>query len=677
MILNYRSIGELLIETEGISDKSSLEYKRFILGCFCSELVEYQKTDKDGGVSIGNILQLNLDTACSTAEFSLAEQLDPYRASQIMLFKKPAPNDPNIFGTTNALISIVAFQLWHSLDDATMKQVKWTRPGKAAEFKMFMEQIRDCFFVKTRTGWLLNKDLLVERQREQFPTPEEDERYQTQGTNAKYNDLLKSDIGSYHKQTLKELYDQNQGFALAIDGKYLHQGEYAREYLDFMYHKTVEGRYAKKIGGVCHLCHSEGSLGEEVSLKQKFYGTTNPHYFDNISNTKTYTSFGICQDCDNKLVVGMTHAMNNMRFKVLDLSCIIIPEIDHVSGMVDQAELRAVERVLDQRAGRKDMIDREINTLLNLGKRCRGFNMLFYDKQPLKQEFKIINLVKELRFADLAEKTRDLEDLCESNQLYMINDNLGLSLRGLRMLILPSRRSHKLKSEGEYSVVARKIAKLADDYLNSRPLRYNEIIRSFVDVWSRINNDSQETYLDHELAALTLGMYLKHLQNFNMLKGVKAMDSEQKTSTSLDPVHHQKYLEYFATHAYLYSSAENSRFYRGLFILGTMIGKIENAEFKKSQKKTFSNRLNFKGISPRRIKDIYNTVEEYLKIREVWTDNQALAYCNESLLGIESSSVLPQEVVYYLLAGRAFENYLAIIYNKTNQEDQSKEEQND
>jgi len=32
MILNYRSIGELLIETEGISDKSSLEYKRFIWG---------------------------------------------------------------------------------------------------------------------------------------------------------------------------------------------------------------------------------------------------------------------------------------------------------------------------------------------------------------------------------------------------------------------------------------------------------------------------------------------------------------------------------------------------------------------------------------------------------------------------------------------------------------------
>nr|HPL89446.1 TM1802 family CRISPR-associated protein [Caldisericia bacterium] len=126
------------------------------------------------------------------------------------------------------------------------------------------------------------------------------------------------------------------------------------------------------IGGVCHLCHSEGGLGEEVFLKQKFFGTTNPYYFDNFSKTKTYTSFGICQDCDNKLVVGMTHAMNNMRFKVLDLSCIIIPEIDHVSGMVNQAELRAVERVLDQRAGRKDMIDREINTLLNLEKRCRG-----------------------------------------------------------------------------------------------------------------------------------------------------------------------------------------------------------------------------------------------------------------------------------------------------------------
>lgn len=153
------------------------------------------------------------------------------------------------------------------------------------------------------------------------------------------------------------------------------------------------------------------------------------------------------------------------------------------------------------------------------------------------------------------------------------------------------------------------------------------------------------------------------------------MESEQNITTLLDPKQHQNYLDYFKNHACLYDSAENSRFFRGLFILGTMIGKIENAEYKKTKKKTFSNRLNFKGISPRRIKAVYNTVEEYLKIRDIWTDNQALAYCSESLLGIEDSAVLPQEVVYYLLAGRAFENYLGIIYHKTNQEDdQSKED---
>lgn len=678
MILNYRSIGELLIEAKGISDKNSINYKRFILGCFCSELSEYTKNTDDDGVSIGRILRLNLDTAASTAEFSLAEQLDPSRASEIMLFKKPAPNDPNVFATTNALISIVAFQLWHSLDDPIMKHVKWTRPDQAVDFRQSMEQIRDRFFVKTRTGWLLKKSLLVGKQQEGFPSPIGDQRYEAKESDAKFNELLRSDLTEYHKKTLKVLYDQNQGFALAIDGENLHQGEHAQEYLDFMYHKIVEGRYAKQIKGVCHLCHSEGVVGEEVSLKQKFYGTTNPCYFDNVSSTKTYTSFGICQACDNKLAVGMSHAMNNLRFWVMDVSCIIIPDIDQSSGMIDRSELAAVERVLDRRAGRKGSIDEEINTLLKLDKKCRGFSMLFYDKQLLKQEFKIINWVRELKFAGLAEKTRDLEDLCEDFQLYKVGENTGLNLRGLRMLILPSKRSHKIKSDGEYSVVARKIAKLADDYLNSRPLNYCDLIRSFIDVWTHIDSDSQETYVDHKLAALTLGLYVKHLNNFNMLKGVKAMESEQKTSTLLDPKQHHSYLDYFENHACLYGNAENSKYFRGLFMLGTMIGKIERAEYTKTKNKTFSNRLNFKGISPRRVKAVYNTVEEYLKIRDIWMDNQALAYCSESLLGIEDSSVLPQEVVYYLLAGRAYENYLAIIYHKTNHEDnQSKEDQND
>ena len=97
MILNYRSIGDLLIEKKGITVRTSIEFKRFILGHFCSDLDEYQKLDKNNNIHISYLLRLNLDTHQNKAEFSLAEQLYPAAAAEIMLYKKPAPNDPNIF----------------------------------------------------------------------------------------------------------------------------------------------------------------------------------------------------------------------------------------------------------------------------------------------------------------------------------------------------------------------------------------------------------------------------------------------------------------------------------------------------------------------------------------------------------------------------------------------------
>ena len=541
---------------------------------------------------------------------------------------------------------------------------------------VFLDQIRDSFFVQTRTGNLLNKDVLIDAQRKDFPAPLSDAKYETMKKDSDYNKLLKDQLSAYHKKTLANLYQEPQGFALAIDGQYLHQGEYCQEYLDYLYFKIIESKYAKQNSGTCHLCGSEGIVGEDTSLRQKFYGTTNLLYFDNVTNTRTYTNFGMCQECDLNLVVGMTHAMTELRFRILDLSCIIIPNTNRQTGLIEPIQLRSVERVLNRPKDRRDKIRDDIETILTMSRKCPGFILMIYNQEKGSQEFRIINLIRDINFANLAQKTEDLEHLSDSSNLYILSDNMGLTLKGMRMLILPPL---KMKQEDikkhKYIPISRQIAQLVDRYLNSRPFYYTDIIRNFVDVWSHIEYGNEDTYLDHELAAFSLGLYLKHLNNFNMLKGVKAMEQEQILSTQLDPEHHGKYLEYFENHAYLFTKADNSIFYRGLFLLGTMIGKIENAEYSKNGKKTFSNRLNFKGISPRRVKALYNTVEEYLKIRGIWIDNQALSHCNESLMGVENSTLLPQEIVYYLLSGRAFENYLGIIFNKTQkQEKQTMEE---
>lgn len=674
MILNYLSIGDLAIKERSITETNSIEYKRYILNHFCSELNEYQKTDQQGNVGIGRLLTLNLDTRKQEAEFSLANQLTPSAAADVMLFKKPAPNDPSIFGVTNSLFSIVTFELWHTLNNETYRQINWTRPQKSSEFKTFLDKIRDIFFNPIKTGYLINKEKVIDSQKERFPQPINDDSYKGVDKDKDFNKILAKQLDDYHKKTLQSLYSDNQGFAISVDGILLHKGEFGVEYIDFLYYRIIEANYLKKINGNCHICSSQGMIGESVSLRHKFYGTTNPLFFDNVSNTKTYTSFGICKECDIKLVVGMTYAMNRLKFNILDLSCLVLPVLNYKSGLIDESDLRAIERVLNYKQGRRESIQSDIQALFKLSQKCKTYSMVFFHKEPKKQEFKIIGLITNLAYADVAKKTEDLENICEDSKLYMIGQYSALTLKGLRMQIIPSARSHKIKTDGEYASTARSISKLVSDYLKNRSFIYQRLITDFVEIWSHIEYNNKVTFVDHEIAAFIFTLYLKHLYNFNQLKGVKTMEQEQKTITQLDSKKHVKYIEYFENHGYLFMEAENGCIFRGLFLLGVFIGMIENAEYKKTKKKTFSNRINFKGISPRRILGLYDTVEEYLKIRDVWVDNQLMAHCNECLLGIDSSNLMPQEVVFYILAGKAFENYLGIIYSKEHEETENKKE---
>ena len=671
MIIQYRSIGELLIEEKGIEDKQSPAYKRFILRQLCSELHEY-KTQDD---TYGRLLVLNLDLASKQAKFRLEDELTHEKADKTMLFRKPAPNDPNIFATTNALGSILGFSLWHALDDKEINNIGWSRPDKAAAFKEFLDQIRDSFFIKTETGFLLNRECLEPEQREGFPDISDDELFPPGLKSSDYNKILKKQLDDYHKNGLKDLYSEKQGFALHVDGKPLLEGEYGLEYLDYLYYRVVESRYAKEIKGICHICTNDGIVGSEVSLKQKFYGTTNPLYFDGVSKNKTYTSFGICQDCDNQLLVGMSHAATNLKFRIMNLDCIIIPNVNKQTGLVERSELEAIVRSLGRSQNRKQTIRNDINTMKNLSKRCSGFNLFFFYKEAMKQEFKIIGLIRDISFTDLAQKTEALENMTYETEIYKIGEYWDLSVEKLRHLILPQVKS---KKQDDYNPVSKQITQLVSRYLKGQDFHYPELIRSFVNIWSQAEYSSKDKYWEHDLAPFMMGLYFKHLHDFNMLKGVKAMQNQDPASAQLDPKNHEKYLEYFQNHAFVFQDAANSKFYRGLFLLGVLIARIENAEFQKTKKKTFSNRLNFKGISPRKIKSIYNTVEEYLKIRDVWPDNQALAFCSESMMGMEESNLMPQEVVYYLLAGRAYENYLGIMFSKSKQEEkESEEDKND
>lgn len=684
MILNYWNIGKLLIEKAGFQDRSSTEFKRYVLQYYCSDLSQYTTTDKKTKQrTISRLLKLNLDRSTGKAGFSLAEELESSSANKIILIRKRdiASNDPNIYGVTNSINYILCFNIWDKLEEVIDKKWIWTSYDKAKEFKAYMESIRDTFFVKLPKGYILNKDRIIASQAEGFPQPMADEPGKDK-PNKTDNKTLKKDIENYYKERLSDFYYKQQGFALAIDGKYLHQGEYSTEYIDLLYHRIIEGdRYDKEIKGICHLCSAHGIVGKDTSLRQKFYGSTNQFYFDGAKSNRTYTSFGICKECNLNLAVGMSHAMRQLRYQILGLHCIVIPTTNINTGLIEASELKVIEKVLGDKNPKGDTIDGYIETLKKLSKKSHTFSMLFHgDINPSSQEFVITSFLKDVRYDDLARKTEELRQLCKSSKLYSYG--LGLSLRGLRDLILPSEKSHASKKDKKGKKVisdnAKRITNLVSDYVYNKEFKYQDLIRQFIDIWVRINHrekrENKQT-LSQELAPYIMTLYLLHLKNFNQLKGVKTMEKEQATTVHLDPEWHKKYLDYFSNHAYLFEEAEESRYYRGLFLIGTLITRIENAEWHKTDKKTFSNRLNLRGISPRKVQSLYGLIEEYLKIRAVKRDEQLLAYCTESLLGIESSGILPQEVVFYILAGKAYESYLCIDYNKNNDNEQPKEQE--
>lgn len=674
MIETYRIIGKIVKERDGYDKLTPAEKKRYLILQYCSDLEMYTKTDKQGITKLGRLLVLDLNTKTKKCSFSQGEQLNPKEFDKIMLFFKKASGDPLIYPVTNALPGILRFELPICLK-GYFPEVKWSDKHQAAQFMDYMLRIKDIFFQDTGYGLILKKSALIDDQQDKFPDPINDKAYATITKKKDYSALINDHITSYVSTTLNQLFDSNQGYALKIDGQFLHAGIYASPFIEFMHYYLIEQNYVPaKQKGVCHICYKEMALGEKVSLKQKFYGTTNNLFFDGLKNNRTYTQFGMCADCESDITIGTNEVMNKLRFFTLDISSNIIPTVSMINlkdtELIEHDKVAMIEKLLSSRVAKSGDIDSMIGVLRLLQRKTGSFNILLYNTDPVKKDFKIIGFIRDASLKDLIDKSADLDQMLQQWQLYAVGNGINLSLKGLRMLVIPSRRSHKIRSDGEYNAVGRKIALLIETYMKNRKFDFQELIRSFVDIWARIEYDNQVTYLDHELAALIMQLYLLHLNRFNQIKGVRSMEQNMMT-TCLDTEKHGGFLEYFEVNHYVF---EKNKYYRGLFILGALISDIETAEYKKTHKSTFSNRLNYRGISTRKVMALYDLVEEYIKIKEVYDDVQLRAYCLEALLGIEKSTLMPEEVVFYLLAGKSFRTYEKINYSKQHND---QEETND
>lgn len=674
MIATYRYIGRIRMQSDGFHSMPSAEQKKYIIRQYVVEGSSFNYKDKGSDeIRYGRIVMMDLDTKRKSIRFSSGAQIDDEACARYLIFKNYAPNDPNIYATHTGYKSIFSFDLLGYIQKNKGK-IQWSEPDKVDCCINFLKKIRSDFFTEDQAGIKPKHHLLSEDQVQGFPDPETKESLRNNEDPKIYGAARKKATQEYFQKQLTEITGERQAYALTIDGKFIHEvPEVASCYLDALYYHILEKQFPPSgRKGLCHICSRSGDLAKEVFLKQKFYGVTYPYFFDGASSRRSSSAFSMCRDCYKEVTVGIQYAETRLKTYFLGLNCLVLPELDVVQGgdeqLIDPNNLQAIIKLLRYK-GRKEHTD-NLDLVKRLQQRLLSFSLFFYfEPSPTSQEFIVNRFIKGISLDSLVAKTESLDRLCTGYDLEsLFNYDYGLSFEKLRFLILPSHDSHPQIKPGDYQRLNRDLLSLLSAYLYSRSFDHALMIRRFVDIYSRKNNHIRKgSTFEMDLSPFIMNLYLKHLYEIKQLRGIKHI-KEKPMTTYLEDT---RIMKYFENNAEVY---QNNRHAQGLFILGWYVSEIEKKQRKKGIERTAVSKLNLRGTPLQKVKSTMAIMDEMRKVWDVYNDPVTDAYYRECLSDIEKGSLSPEDVVFHILSGRAYNNYLSIMdYRKHKQESQEAE----
>lgn len=680
MITTYRQIGKLRMEIDGFSQMSFTDQKIYIIRQFCVDDTAFTYKDKrnEGKTVTGRIIHMDLNTLDNSIRFFAGEEISPSSntCAQKLIFKNYSPGDPNIYAAHTGYKSIIAFSLMEYIIK-NRKIIKWSKPDKVDNCVSYLKQIRERFFIEDNLGLRPNYRLLPADQQTNFPDPETCEDLRTTSDKSKLKKLMDKATKNYFEKELKDIIGEIQAYALTIDGKFLHEiPELAECYLDVLYYHIIDRQFIEsKNSGYCHLCSTETTLAKDIYLKQKFYGVTNRYFFDNASGAMSRYAFSMCRNCYNEVTVGTQLASKDFKTYLLGLDCLILPELDFNQGLDEDAINPQYLKTIPNLLRRHNAVEyhTQLEIVKGLQYRLRDFTLFFYNKpSPTSQEFIINRLIKGISLPSLIAKSEDLSQISIDHRLpELLNTDSSLSFEGLRFLLLPSHESHPNLKSSDYQKINRDMLSFLSAYLYSQEMDISLIIKRFVDIFSRkFNNLKDHSSYSLDLSPYILNLYILHLRHFQLIKSQIIKEDRPMTTT----LQHEKLREYFGNHQEVYA---NNPAAQGLFILGWYLAELEYEQRKKNTHRTAIYKLNLRGIPLQKVKSVMAIIDDLRQVWNVYTDSVLDAYYRECMSEIESSGISPEEAVYHILSGRAYESYVAIttykdkINNQTNQEAQN------
>jgi CRISPR-associated protein Csh1 len=666
MINNFGMVGKSILARDGYIECQKKIKKRELF------LLHHTLMPVEKKESIDRAIVLNFDLEKKEFRFELDKELDDINRDYFFAFKVGASNDRKKFLSTNNIESflnrIVTDSLIYLTDKRSQKRTsQWFKENISLDYDQLLERIKKNFYKKEGKEFILDEVKMAAEYAEQYQKAQK-ELEENRKDKTKPVSLDKVYI-RFLKETFKEGKKVNLPsiFLVKIDGNHIMELEkYRDSYINLVYYDLFERFFVEDIVKEkrCHICREKKDVIGKIPLPMKFYGITNSLYFENVKNTNAYKSFALCKECLTDVLVGMKYTENHLSNYMFGLNCYLVPTLMEEDSFFEK-KLKGAVNILKKRGTKyKDDIEMVKKILEKSGKgninRKFTFNLLFYFAE--QQSFDILKYISDIELRQLIKKMELFDKYTEMYDLEPLRDfESSLCLTDIRYYLFPSDRSH---NKPDFKIYGKDLLNFLENFLNENHINYFELVGKFTDIFKRRFNRGR---ID-PLSPFKMVLFLTILFKTKILKEGRPMNK----GTSITEIMKPEYDDFFKTHREVYG---DNRFRQGLFLLGTVISKIVYAQ--RLKKKTFLSKINFDGIPARRIKNLVGEVKEYAEIYSVYEEKGIWGNIMDRLQGIETSGMKGDEIVFYILTGVSYEDYLGMkhgLEKKLNKDKGEKDE---
>ena len=647
MIRNFKLVGEYLLERDGFFETHDEEEKRKIL-LQHQALKPYVKKDKnDDAILDGKAICLNFDLEKDCFDFRLSEQdLEERNKDWFFAFRLGAPKDKKKFLSTNSIDTFYSALFLNSIQyiDSKRKNKKsreWFKQNISASYDELFNLILDRFYIQDGKEFFLNNEKL---------------RIDQKGTYLEIKEGQKAKPTELYSRLLNKLFfgldskntTRFPGIStILINGQHIlayEQGKYMKDYINLCFYDLLERFFIEKSKPAkkCHVCDHTKDIISNMPFPMKFYGTTNALNFGNVHNKNAYKSFSICKICLHSVLTGMKHVEHYFSNYLFDMNYYLIP---HAEKSVPLPVFNRINKIFKrQRQQYTDDIQIVKDALKTANKRTVVFDLFFYYSPVGSQQFDVLQYISNIDIRSLFIKLQLFDDMSEAYRLDRVGkyDNI-LTIQDLRFYLFPSVYSQS--NQPDAKVFRKDLLGFLAYFLSDLPFSYSELISRFVEIFKKRNHQEKQDYL----SAFKMNLFLNILFQLKKIKGGGSLNSGKYVSEVMK----KEYQSFFDVHQAIYS---DHAYRQGLFLLGTLISKIKSKQ--KGKASTFLKKLNFNGIPPRRIPDLLAQVKEYSQIYKIYEEPGIWGNVMDRLQGIQSSDMKPDEVLFYILSGISFDDYL-------------------